>query len=190
MDPVWKGFGNRVASGYCASWEIWIVLAISTSSDNHERAACNSNSCFISGTRKPICITDTRFRIITVNSPATCYTSTPHCVFLCILEKEKTRRREKSNAIAGNRTRAWSVAGTYLTTWLLLLCFAFKHHPFHAHPPTQLQHHIPTSHESMEECAVHSPPPLHPLHPYVRFSHSLHCSALSSFFWNPTSLLM
>ena len=29
---------------------------------------------------------------------------------------------EKRNAIAGNRTRAWSVAGTYLTTWLLLLC--------------------------------------------------------------------
>ena len=34
---------------------------------------------------------------------------------------------KKNNAIAGNRTRAWSVAGTYLTTWLLLLppCLSF-----------------------------------------------------------------
>ena len=32
-------------------------------------------------------------------------------------------KRKKRNAIAGNRTRAWSVAGTYLTTWLLLHVF-------------------------------------------------------------------
>ena len=29
-------------------------------------------------------------------------------------------KEEKELAVAGNRTRAWSVAGTYLTTWLLL----------------------------------------------------------------------
>ena len=37
------------------------------------------------------------------------------------IELSQIEKQKERNAIAGNRTRAWSVAGTYLTTWLLLL---------------------------------------------------------------------
>lgn len=43
------------------------------------------------------------------------------------IELSQIEKQKERNAIAGNRTRAWSVAGTYLTTWLLLLppCLSF-----------------------------------------------------------------
>ena len=39
---------------------------------------------------------------------------------LAVYVESQSHKTRKRIAIAGNRTRAWSVAGTYLTTWLLL----------------------------------------------------------------------
>ena len=55
--------------------------------------------------------------------------------------QKRGAKTEKSDAIAGNRTRAWSVAGTYLTTWLLLLCFGSSSNPYHACPSILLPHY-------------------------------------------------
>ena len=47
------------------------------------------------------------------------------------IELSQIEKQKERNAIAGNRTRAWSVAGTYLTTWLLLLLFSSPLLPIH-----------------------------------------------------------
>ena len=50
------------------------------------------------------------------------------------IELSQIEKQKERNAIAGNRTRAWSVAGTYLTTWLLLLLFPLPLLPIHPLP--------------------------------------------------------